>query len=211
MGIRGLVSTLKCVLILKHSNKAVCRMSSVPALGKSIHPPGLHRQAPGSLRIASRHTDRQCAFSVRRRETQAQGVCQHLPPNWVLCLVAFGSSSPVQELHDCPPKRDTHTPRPFPVKPVRCASASKPSVALRGPQVPPGPGLGTALGRVSPVREEVEGTAPGRPLVAAECKAWCPQGPQPGGGDSSPGTPACGGDRTSRPRFLFYKKEAQWR
>lgn len=64
MGIRGLPPTLKCLLILKSSNKAVCRLSFVPARGKPI------RGASGGLPEAS--DTPQCALSVHRRETQAQ-------------------------------------------------------------------------------------------------------------------------------------------
>lgn len=95
----------------------------------------------------------------------------------------------------------------------RPAGPGRPAQGRGGRRVadprPPSRGLGWALGGFQrPGSRKAEGTDPERPLVAAARRCREPGVPRlaAGRGRQRSGTPARGGDRTSRPRFFPLQK-----
>lgn len=130
-----MLPTLKCLLILKSSNKAVCSLLFVPPPGKSI------RGASGRLPEAS---DTPAVRTLRPQAgnpgTGRVSTCPEVTQPPTGFLVASGSSGLGQTLQDCP-GRDTHAP----ARPRLAQGWSRRPVADSGC---PQPGLHPAFGGV---------------------------------------------------------------
>lgn len=130
MGIRGLAFTRKILVILKHRNNAVCRMSTVPALGKSIYGASM-----GGLREASKSPSVMQTVSAHspfagRKPRHSEG--QHLPPKLGSLPSGLWKLGPRIGTARLSQERNTHTwALPCPTRPLRLRQQTLAAALLR--------------------------------------------------------------------------------